>query len=187
MEEAEDVVILEAIATFEEIEFHGEREAGNFSAELLHEFYGCFHGAAGGEEVVDEDDALAGLNCVIVNLEGVGAIFEVVGDTGDGSGELARLAHGDESGVEAVGEGGAEDESAGLDAEDQVDLLFDVVRSEGVNELGEAGLVFQKRGDVVEEDAGLGEVRYGAHEGFELFYIDRLGFGHELIIDSGSR
>ncbi len=42
-------------------------------------------------------------------------------------GELAGLAHGDEAGVQAIGERGAEDEAAGLDAEDEIDVLADVV------------------------------------------------------------
>jgi hypothetical protein len=182
VEEAEDVVFLEAISAFEEVEFYGEGEAGDFTAELLDELYGGLHGAAGGEEVVDEDDALAGLDGVHVDLQGVGAVLEVVGDAGDGGGELARLAHGDEAGVEAVGEGGSEDEAAGLNAEDEVDVFFDVIRGERIDEFGEAGLIFEKRGDVIEEDAGLGEVGYGADEGLQLFYVDRLGFGHKVII-----
>ena len=99
-----------------------------------------------------------------MDFEGVGAVLEVVVDAGDGGGELFGLADGDEAGVEAVGEGGAEDEAAGLDAEDEVDFAADVVGGEGVDELGEAGLVAEEGGDVVEEDAGFGEVGDGADE-----------------------
>jgi hypothetical protein len=60
----------------------------------------------------------------------------------------------------------------GLHAEDEVDALVDVVGREGVDELGEAGLVLEQGGDVVEEDAGLGEVRDGAHEGLEGLAVD---------------
>jgi hypothetical protein len=123
VKQAEDVVLLEAVAAFEEVELDGEGEAGDLAAELLDELDGGFHGAAGGEQVVDEDDALAGLDGVEVNLERVGAVFEIVGDAGDWRGELARLAHGDEAGIEAVGQSGAEDESARLNAEDEIDLV----------------------------------------------------------------
>src|SRR5580693_6235617 len=51
VEEGEDVVVPEAVAAFEEVEFDSEGEAGYFSSELLDEFDGGFHGAASGEEV----------------------------------------------------------------------------------------------------------------------------------------
>ena len=167
VEEAEDVVLFEAVAAFEEVEFDGESQAGDISAELLDELDGGFHGAAGGEQVVDEDDALAGLDGVEVNLEYVGAVFEIVCDARDGRGEFSGLSDGNKTCIETVGEGGAEDEAARFNAEDEIDLVLDVMCGEHVNELGEAGLVFEDRGDVVEEDAGLGEVRDGAHERFE--------------------
>jgi hypothetical protein len=47
--------------------------------------------------------------------------------------------------------------------------------------LGEAGLVFEDGGDVVEEDAGLGEVGDGADERLEGLHIDGSGiFGHSF-------
>jgi hypothetical protein len=176
VEQAEDVLFGEAFAAAEEVEFDSEGQAGDYAAELLDQLEGCFHGAAGGEQVVDEQDALAGLDGVEVDFEGVGAVFEVVGDAGDGRGELARLAHGDEAGVEAVGERGAEDESARLDAEDEVDFAFEIVRGEGVDEHGHADAVFEHGGDVVKEDSRLGKIRDGAHQRFEGIYVD--GFGH---------
>jgi len=187
VKKAEDVVLFESVPAFEEIELHGEGQAGNFSAQLIDEFHGCFHGSAGGQEVVDEDHALAWLDCVRVNLECVRTVFEIVCDTGYSRGKFAGLADGNKPGVEPIGEGRAEDESAGLDAEDEVDALLEIVSGKGVDHFGEAGLVFKQRGDVVEEDAGLGKVGYGAHEGFELFYVDRLGFGHEEIIKGWPR
>ena len=187
VEEAEDVVFPEAVAAFEEVEFYGEGEAGDFSTELIYELYGGFHGAAGGEEVVDEDYALAGLDGVHVDLEGVGSVFKIVGDAGDGRGEFARLADGYETGIEAIGESWSKNETACLDAEDKIDLLFDVIGGERVDEFGESGLVFEKRGDVVKEDAGLGKIGHCAHERLQLFYVDGLGFGHGEIIKAGSR
>ena len=106
------------------------------------------------------------------------AVLQVVADAGGWRGELLGLAHGDEAGVEAVGQRGAEDEAARLDAEDQVDLLADVVLRQRVDELREAGLVLQQRGDVVEEDAGLGEVGHGADELLQRLAVDWFRWGH---------
>ena len=171
VEEAENVVIGEAGAALEEVELDGEGEADDFSAQLLDELDGGFHGAAGGEQVVDEDDALAGLDGVEMDFEGVGAVFEIIGDAGDGGGKLFGLADGDEAGIKAVSERGSKDEAAGFNAEDEIDLLLEVVGGEGVNELGEAGLVLEDGGDVVEEDAGLGKIRDGADEGLDVINV----------------
>ena len=71
VQQAEDVVFLEAVAAFQEVEFNGEGEAGDFSAQLLYQLDGGFHGAAGCEQVVYKNNALAGLNGVHVDLERV--------------------------------------------------------------------------------------------------------------------
>ena len=84
---------------------------------------GCGGGAPGGEQVVDDEDAVAGTHGVVVHFEGVGAVFEVVGDADAGGGEFLGFAHGDEAGAEGVGECGGEDEAAGFDADDGIDLL----------------------------------------------------------------
>lgn len=161
----------EALAAAEEIELHSEGEAGDLAAQFFDELDGGFHGAAGGKQVIYQQDALAGLNGIAVDLEGVGAVFEIVSDPGYRRGQLARFAHWNKTGVEAVGKRGAEDESARFDAEDEVDLALEVMRGEGVDKLGEAGRIFEQRSDVVEENAGLGEVRHGAHKSFERFYV----------------
>ena len=171
VEEAEDVVVREARASVEEVELDGESQADDFSAQLFDELDGGLHGAAGGEEVVDEDDALAGLDGVEMDFEGVGAVFQIVRDASDGGGKLFRLAYGDEAGIEAVSERGTKDEAAGFNAKDEIDLLLEVVGGKGVNELGEAGLVLEDGGDVVEEDAGLGKIRDGAYEALDVINV----------------
>ena len=67
--------------------------------------------AAGRQQVVDDEDLLAGLDRVAVDLEGVRPVLEGVLD-GDRLGrQLAQLADRDEAGVELVGHRGAEDEA----------------------------------------------------------------------------
>ena len=91
MQEAEYVVLGKFGAAFEEVEFDGYGEADDFAAELLDELDGRVHGAAGGEQVVDDDDALAVLDGVEMDFERVGAVLEVVVDAGDLRGELFRF------------------------------------------------------------------------------------------------
>jgi hypothetical protein len=50
--------------------------------------------------------------------------------------------------------------------------MADVVLGQRVDELREAGLVLQQRGDVVEEDAGLGKVWHGADELLQWLTVD---------------
>ena len=63
---------------------------------------------------------------------------------------------------------GSEDEAPRLDADDLVNVLSCIVIGEGVDERGQSFGVAQQRGDVIEEDAGLGEVGDVADEGLEV-------------------
>ena len=96
---------------------------------------------------------------VAVHLEAVGAVFEVVGDADRSCRQLAELAHRHEAGADAVGDRRAEDEAAALDADDEVDALAAYGVGQRVDRQLEALGVPQQRGDVVEQDARLGEVR----------------------------
>src|ERR1039458_664118 len=126
MEQAEDVVVLEPLAALQEVELHGKGQPGDFPTQLLHQLDGGLHGAAGGQQVIDEHDTLAALNGVKMNLQAVGAVLHVVGDASHGSRQLARLAHGHKPGIEPIGQGRPKDESARLNAENEVDFARDV-------------------------------------------------------------
>src|SRR5919206_1647525 len=78
--------------------------------------------------------------------------------------EFARLAHGDEAGVQASRERAAENEAARFDSDDRVDLFADEAVSNGVEDDVEAFGVREKWGDVAEEDAGGREIRDVADE-----------------------
>jgi hypothetical protein len=180
VQEAEDVESIETLAAFEKVKLDGEGKTGDFTAELLNELDCRFHGAAGGEKIIDEDDTLATLDGVEMDFKAIGAVLEIIGDTGDGRGQLARLANGNEAGVEPIGQRGAEDESAGLNAENEIDFALKIMRGQSVNELREAGLVFEQRGDVVKEDAGLGKIGDGADKGLKGLYVDGVRWvGHD--------
>src|SRR5262245_43406783 len=59
VQERKNVISIELLAAFEEVEFHDEAQAGDLRTERLRHF-GCgLRGAAGGEQVVDNDHALA--------------------------------------------------------------------------------------------------------------------------------
>src|SRR5947209_5658148 len=110
-DEGGDLVVAEARAAVEEAELDDEGEAGHGALLAFDQPGAGAGGAAGGEQVVDDDAATAG-HGVLVDLEGVGAVFEGVAFAGGFPRELAGLADGGEADAEAVGEGGAEEETA---------------------------------------------------------------------------
>lgn len=117
------------------------------------------HGAAGRQQVVDQHDALALLHGVLLDLDRVGAVFQRVSVAHCRAGQLALLAQHDEAGAECQGERGGEQEAARFDAGQQVGL----VRPQPVGQAFDRrvpGLGVRQQGrDVVEQDAGLGEIR----------------------------
>src|SRR5271155_1146298 len=128
-------------ATVEEGEFDGEGGAGYFAAELLDQLDGGCRSAARGEQIVAKQHGLAGLDGVFVEFELVGAVFELVSDGGSFPGKLFGFAHGNETGAEAIGERGSEDEAAGFDAGDDVHFGAVVLFAELINERMETGWV----------------------------------------------
>ncbi|GAA3241604.1 hypothetical protein GCM10020256_64730 [Streptomyces thermocoprophilus] len=72
----------------------------------MDELEGGLGGAAGGEHVVDDQDAVVAAEVLGVHLDLRGAVLQVVGLAEGGAGELARLADGDEAEAGADGDGG---------------------------------------------------------------------------------
>src|SRR5580704_17662974 len=97
LNEGEDVDAVQFFAAVEEGELDGEGGAFDDASELLDELDGGGGGATGGEKIVADDDALAMLYGVFVNLERVRAVLERVGDAGGFGGEFFRLSNRDES------------------------------------------------------------------------------------------
>src|SRR5579871_3437333 len=123
MEERHHVVVLKPFSALQEIQFHHERKSGNLAAECLCELGGSGGRASGRKQVVDDQHALAGLNRVLVDLQTCRAVFQVIMLLHGLGGKLAGLADGNESGLEAIGEGGPEDEATRLHSEHKVDRL----------------------------------------------------------------
>ena len=101
-------------------ELDHEQRADDDPAEPLHELDLGAGRTAGGEHVVEDDHAGAGLDRVDVNLERIRAVLEVVARLDRLPGQLAGLPRGHEAAAERVGERTAEDEAARLGAEDHV-------------------------------------------------------------------
>ena len=77
--------------------------------------------AARGDEIVNEQHRLTGLQRILVDLDDVDAVFQLVLLADGLRRQLALLADGHEAAAKAVGDGAAEDEAARLDAGNRLD------------------------------------------------------------------
>ena len=130
----------------------------------MHELRRGLGRAAGGEHVVDDDDARLFAQAPPVHLEHLAAVLRRELDPIDRGGQLPRLSHRDEARVEARGERAAEDEAARLDADDRVDVLADEALGDPVEHDVQRARAREQRRDVLEDDARLREVRHVANE-----------------------
>ena len=105
---------------------------------LLDHVGGGLGGAAGRQQIVADENALAGLDRVFVNLQRVLSVLQVVFPLQDFGRQLLWFANRDEAGVQPIRQRGTKDESARLDAQDQLDVVVDVVLGEGVDQAREA-------------------------------------------------
>src|SRR5664280_1104539 len=180
VQQREHVVALELVAAFESVQFDHESQSADFGAQRLRHLGGGSSGAAGGQQVVADDDALARLDRILVDLQRIVAVLQFVLPLQDFSRQLLRLAHRNEARVQTVSQRRPKDEPPRLDAHNQVNMLVDVMLRERIDEAGKAELVFEQRGDVVEEDAGFGEVGNFANQILEVVAIVRLMRLHGL-------
>ena len=103
-----------------------------------------------------------------MDLQRVGAVLEFVGHRDRGARQLAGLAHQSDARSDALGDGTGEEESAGLDADHDVDLILEEGSGHLVDGLEEGTGVRQQWRDVLEDDPGLGEVRHVGDESVEV-------------------
>src|SRR4029453_6498671 len=116
-DEAEELIALDQLPAFEELELDQGGDADDLAPRAPDQAGRGRGGAAGGEQVVDDQDPLAGNDGVGVQLEGGAAVLERVLLGLDLVGQLAGLADGDEAGPEVVGHRRGQDEAAGFDAD----------------------------------------------------------------------
>ena len=134
-------------------ELDQDRNADHLGAQFPEEPQGRGDRAAGREEIVHDEHALPVADGVVMDLEGVRAVFQRVFLAVLRAGELARLADRDEPGADRVRQRRADHVAAGLDPDDVVDLQILRAVDEEVDQRLESGRILEQRGDVAEEDA----------------------------------
>lgn len=71
-------------------------------------------GLTGSNDVIDDEDLLAGTDRAVLHLEVIGAVLLLVRRRDARAGQLALLPDGDECGAEAQGQRGSEQEASGI-------------------------------------------------------------------------
>src|SRR5262249_29942117 len=114
------IVAGEFLTAFQKVQLEDKAEPGDFSIQIFDQAGDCGGRSASGEHVVDDEDALARRDCILVDLKHVGTVLQRVFDSFALGGQLLFFAHRNESVAESVGDGGRDDEAAGFDAEHDV-------------------------------------------------------------------
>src|SRR5579859_3149724 len=148
-----DIVASQHLATLEVDELDEEAETDHLAAQHLDQLRDRPGGAAGRDQVVDDQHLLAGQDRVLVDVEDIVAVLQRVFDAAGREGQLARFADGDEAGAQLFGHGRTEDEPARLHGGDELDALARPAPAHHLDRLGQRAGVGEQRRDVAEHDS----------------------------------
>src|SRR5262245_20383475 len=118
-----EIVFVEAGAAFEEGKLDEDSNADDVAIEGFDEVTAGFHGAAGGEEVIDDGAFFTFFDGVLMDFQRVLSVFKVVGEGDFLRGEFAGLANGNKAARKRLGDSRAENEAAGFGSDDCLNAL----------------------------------------------------------------
>lgn len=125
------------------------------------------------DNVINDEDLLAGLDRIGLHLEEILAILLFVSLSLTRTGELALLAHGDEAGTQAQCQARTHQEATGLETDNDIGLLVTVVggdvKFQGANQGLMQGGVGEDGQDILEQDSRRGEIRELAQGGAQSY------------------
>lgn len=176
--------MLDPFAALESFEFDQEGGFDDLGPEFLQEQRGCFSGAAGGEEIVNQQHAAARLDGIDMDSDGVASIFQVVALLVRAVGELAFFADRDKPGAEAQSGGGCEDETTSVDSDHTVNFAGLMAIDQKVDACGKKSRVRENGRDVLELNSRLREVGNVANG---VAKIRRRFGGHDSITSASLR
>ena len=139
-------------------QFHHKGETHQLTAHLLNQFSAGRCSAAGGQQVINDQHPGVVLKAIGDDLEAVRAVLEAVVDPNDLTGQLAGFANRAEANGIGGGQGGADDEAAGFDANNQIGLKPVADLTELAHDFLPGVRLAHQRDDVAKEDPGLGKV-----------------------------
>ena len=149
---------------FQEAELDEEGGAQQCGSRIQDEFQGRACGAAGGQQIVRQQHAVSGPQSIQMHLHAVRAVLQAVVQAARLPWQLALFPHRHKPGAQLLGDHGAKDEAARFGPGDHVNMQVAERLGQIFDGEGETGGVGQQRGDVLEDDAGLGKVGDVANE-----------------------
>src|SRR5579871_1735707 len=155
-------------AEFGEIDH--ERTPDNPSTGAFQELDGGKAGAAGRDQIVDDEYVVAMLQRVGVDFDAVGSVFKCVILAQHLPGQLALLAHRNESDRKLMCDRAAQNEAARLDSGHLVDPYTGIGLYELVDRAPERAGMSEQRRDVAEDDSGLRIIRNGTDDGSKVHF-----------------
>ncbi len=153
-----DRVADQFLSTLKALKFNEKVESGDFASQLPNERHRRGRRASGGEQVIHDQHPFSHTNRIAMDGKGVRTVLEVIFDFKVVGGQLARFSDWNEPGIQPVCQYPAENEPARLDADDFGDPLSLIVGGQFIGNRRKGAGVFEQGGDIVEENAGFGEV-----------------------------
>ena len=160
-----DRVTDQFISTLKALEFNEKVESGDFASQLANEGHRRGRRTPGGQQVVHDQHPFSHTNRIAMDGKGVRTVLEAVFDFKIVGRQFAGLPDWNKPGVQPVRQYPAENEPARFDTDDFCDPLSLIVGGQFTDNRRQGLGVFKQRGDIVEENTGLGEVGDLANEG----------------------
>lgn len=143
---------------------------------LVYEGYNIhrrFSSHTSSNNVINDEDLLAGLDGIGLHLEEILTVLLLVALGLTRTGELALLAHGNETSTQTKRQAGTHQEATGLEADNDIGLLATVVGDDVKFQGADQGLMQRRIGedrkDILEQDSGRGEIRELAQGGAKSY------------------
>ncbi len=153
-----DGVADQFLSTLQALEFNEKVESGDFASQLPNERHrrGC--GAPCGQQVIHDQHTFSHTDRIAMDGQGVRPILEVIFDFKIVGGQLAGFPDWDKSGIQPICQYSSENEPARFDADDFGDSMSLVIGGQFIGDRRQGVGVLEECGDIVEENAGFGEV-----------------------------
>src|SRR6516162_1070559 len=147
-----------------------ETSSQNLGTDLLQKLHRRLRRAAGGDEIVDQNDSLAFDQRVLVHFYFIEAVFKRIADADPFERQLAFLADRHKAARHLMRDRTAENKAARLDARHFIDLAAGPRLHQFVHRAAKRPRIAQQRGDISEHDPRLGIIRDRANCSLQVVY-----------------
>jgi len=155
----------------DKLEDPSEGALDKFGAKIPHQFNHRRYGPPGSQQIVSHHHPVTGFESVLMDLQGIDAIFQLVTFLMGFIGKFPRFPDQGDARSKLVGQGRAENETTRFNADNLIDFFTDVAMGDEIDHPMKTFRVGQKGCDVFENDAFFGEIRDVANDFFQVFHV----------------